>query len=163
MTVVVSDYLQFDRPNGTRYTYRQNDAAGNQGEQQELEPTFLDGVYKFQLNFQQRGTYAISVFRDGRHLPTSPFFVAVVARDCPADQSADPMGTCVCDDGFVTTSSGCTPLSTIIVATVLPVLALIVLGVVLLLRWQKQKADREWQLSKDDIVFDDPPQVLGRG
>jgi hypothetical protein len=163
MTVVVSDYLQFDRPNGTRYTYQLNDAVGAQSDPQELEPTYLDGVYNFQLSFQQRGTYAVSVYRDEEHLPTSPFFIAVIAKECPADQHADTLGTCVCDDGFVSSGSGCSPLSTIVVAVVVPVLAIIVVGVLLLLRQQRKKADREWQLCKDDIIFDDPPQVLGQG
>eukprot|EP00045_Choanoeca_perplexa_P017593 m.257419 g.257419 ORF g.257419 m.257419 type:complete len:871 (-) comp17583_c1_seq15:2736-5348(-) len=163
MTIVISDYVAYDRPNGSSYTYNLMGADGEQGKEMYTEPTYLDGVYTFQVAFERRGTYAVSVYRDGVHLPTSPFFLVVIGRECPADQQADVVGVCQCQDGFIAMNDGCTPTSTVIVAVVLPLLALIGLAVFLLLRWQQRRADREWQISKDDIVFDDPPQVLGRG
>jgi serine/threonine protein kinase len=48
-------------------------------------------------------------------------------------------------------------------ATLLPVCIVLFAGVLVLLHFQRQRADRFWQISHHDLKVDDPPEVLGKG
>jgi hypothetical protein len=136
---------------------------------QYVNGTFL---YEFLATRRTVGQWIVKIRINGEEIPESPFRINVVQRDCAAetgDQRREPdeLGQCICERGAVELSGNCTPWWVILVPSVVGLLLALCLIIWYCHRLGQKKRrmneDSMWMVSKDEISFATPPQVLGRG
>jgi hypothetical protein len=130
-------------------------------------------VFMYELTLDASGLAAgivlIEVFVDGQQIPESPFRVQVEPRDCEKVTGdslhvADSSGQCVCNSSYavVEINNTCVSLKVLIPCILAPIILLIVI-LILHLRWKRKRADAMWKVQPEEIVFQSPPRILGRG
>ena len=104
------------------------------------------------------------------YLPVSPFLVQCDQLPCERESHiANETGYCNCNtaNGYVRVPSGCMRVSILVLVGVitLPILVIVFLFVVIIVysRYKVQHADAVWKIDYADLLFPDPPEVLGRG
>ena len=127
-------------------------------------------VHEFSFDATMRlvGEVIVEVYINDEQIPESPFRVRVLPRDCEAamgDSLSVPSSTgeCVCQSGTVEIGGGCTPLSILLPAIIVPCFILMGLAAYLLLRYKRYQADTTWIVKPQELLFPEPAQVLGRG
>jgi serine/threonine protein kinase len=124
--------------------------------------------FTFDATSRRVGVVIIEVYADGVQIGESPFRLQVIERDCEEDNDdstrvPDPTGQCVCGDNTIEIGKRCIPLGVILPSTLLPIAALLTVLVYLYGEKKRKQADSVWKVTADELIFQDPPQVLGRG
>jgi hypothetical protein len=134
----------------------------------------FDFKYSFNLSSQVSGVHILEIYLDGTHVPTSPVLLHVKSVIC-ADEKMVPGpldGVCRCNfavlnfvvvNAFVEVPGGCIHIGVLIAIVVLPVLSVMGMFAYLWKRHVAKMADVIWEIDLNDLIFDDPPQELGRG
>lgn len=94
----------------------------------------------------------------------SPIRVAVVDRKCDSARMIPTEdGTCVCNGGAIEINGDC--VDSAVFAIVGSILGFMVLtGVIYLyIQYKNHKADEVWKVNFDELLFDDPVEVIGQG
>lgn len=100
-------------------------------------------------------------------MPASPVLITVEPAECedPA-KVADADGVCGCDyaKGWTTVAGGnCMQVWALVLVIALPLLfVLLVLGFIYI-QVATKMADAIWEIKLEELIFDQPPEVLGRG
>jgi hypothetical protein len=93
-----------------------------------------------------------------------PFSVKVTAPIC-ADSSrvTDANGVCVCSPSSVVISGNCVDIAILVVAIVVPILAITMLLLYLYALRTRKTGDSIWEVNLSELKFDSPPKVIGQG
>mmetsp|Transcript_26441 Transcript_26441/g.44151 ORF Transcript_26441/g.44151 Transcript_26441/m.44151 type:complete len:1556 (-) Transcript_26441:105-4772(-) len=124
--------------------------------------------FTFDASRSPPGIAIFEVYADGEQIPESPFRFQVSERQCDVEtgdslREVDENVNCVCQAGSNEINGGCVPNSILIPAIVVPLLILLALSVYLYVEHKKKQADSIWAVKPDELVFNDPPCILGRG
>jgi serine/threonine protein kinase/ABC-type phosphate/phosphonate transport system substrate-binding protein len=130
------------------------------------------GNYTYEFTFDASrsptGIAIFEVYADGEQIPESPFRFAISERQCDEEtgdslMEVDDTGNCVCQSGSHKIGGSCVSNAILIPSIVVPLLALLMLTVYLYVEHKRKQADSVWAVKPDELVFDDPPAILGRG
>lgn len=136
-------------------------------------------TYEFDVIENTVGVIVLEVLTNGEQIPESPLRIEIKERDCQYEFN-DPLallvatedGRCVCDatsielgasDGGIQKVGRCVPKSTIIAATVIPLAIFLAIGIYVYITEKQKAADSVWHVKEEELLFDDPPEVAGRG
>lgn len=114
------------------------------------------------------GPYVVEIFFDDTPIPESPFRFEVLARDCLALTGEElrvpePMGNCVCSQGSVELNYVCVPLVLVLSSILIPLALVCAIASYLYVRYKKRQADAVWRIDPNEVLFLEPPEILGRG
>ena len=128
-------------------------------------PTFQ---FDFVASKKTVGQKAVKIRINDEEIPESPFRIHVLKRDCAADtgdprREADDFGQCVCQRGMVEISSKCVSLAVLIPCTLAAIIVVFSIGVHFYVKYKKEQADNFWKIKPNELHFENPPRVLGRG
>ena len=73
----------------------------------------------------------------------------------------DSNGLCVCSPSAVEISGGCVEIILLIVAIALPLLVVSMLAILAYAMKQRRAAGSIWEVKPSELIFDDPPKVIG--
>lgn len=126
--------------------------------------------FTYELNWTSsfEGVALLQIDFNGEQIPESPIRIQVVPKDCDIDypgqfRVASASGTCICGPGTVPITSRCIR-STIVVAAALAVVFLVLCyASYLLLVHRMQKNDTLWLIDVDELQFEHPCTVIGKG
>ena len=128
------------------------------------------GEYSFEFSWSEVdiGVGIVEVYINGEQIPESPIRVQVVQRSCDlevggASRVPDDEGQCICADGTVEIGGSC--ITTTILAVSISLIVLVVAFVlgIIIIRHKNYKSDLVWHVDPDDLLFDDPPEIIGEG
>jgi guanylate cyclase, other len=122
----------------------------------------------FDASNQPLGVIIVAVYADGEQIPESPFRLQVVEHDCAAETGSslrvpDANGVCVCASGSVEIGSNCVALKVLLPSIIVPSVILAILLYFCYKGEKRRRADAVWKVSPEELHFDEPPQVIGRG
>jgi hypothetical protein len=147
------------------WTLRERTEARS-GSGQALDGAF-DSKYMLSLTSKYTGVHILQILLDGVEVPSSPVLIEVVAADCEdSTKIADEQGECRCntDAGYTSVAgSKCMKLSVLVVVIVVPLFCFLILAGIFYIKFTTKMADSIWEIKIDDLVFDNPIEVLGRG
>jgi serine/threonine protein kinase len=114
------------------------------------------------------GVVIFQVFVDSEQIPESPFRLMVDARQCAKETGdslrvVDEDGTCVCSPGSNDIGGKCVSNNVLVPSLVIPLVVLLGVAVYAYIEYRNKKADSVWTVKPEELVFDDPPAILGRG
>ena len=116
-----------------------------------------------------KGQWLIEIFANGEQINESPLFIQIASRDCAAEYGANSLrvatdtGDCVCNSRSFKSGSECVDLAWFIPVIVVPILLLLVLAVIMWMRHQIRKQDSLWLVRPDELQYNNPVEILGRG
>ena len=128
--------------------------------------------FTYEFTFHETGSYVgiaiFEVYADAEQIPESPFRFEVYERQCEYEtgdplKKVDEKGNCVCESGSNEIGGKCVPNSILIPSIIVPLAILLLVGVYFYVERKKIQADSVWAVKPDDLIFDDPPVILGRG
>jgi len=126
--------------------------------------------YKFEVDAtgSRTGSIILQVFAGEEQISVSPLRLQVKEPDCgliTGDdlREADDMGECVCQDGSVEMGDRCISLKILLPSILVPLFALLLVGVYFYVEYKRKQADSVWSVLPDELQFDDPPEIIGRG
>jgi len=127
----------------------------------------FDSKYLLNVSSAVVGVHILEIMFDEVQVPASPILLEVESALCvDPSKIADDKGTCRCNNakGWTGVAGGmCMQLGVLIAIIVVPVmLALVLLGL-LYIKVATKLADSIWEIKIDDLHFDNPPEILGRG
>jgi guanylate cyclase len=131
--------------------------------------SFVAHEFTFDATSRQVGVVIIEVSADGKQIDESPFRLEIIKRDCETGNEvsnyhvADSKGQCVCGENTVDLGRKCVPLTVLLPSILLPITALAIVLVYLYIKSKRKQADSVWQIEPEELVFQEPPKVLGRG
>jgi Protein tyrosine and serine/threonine kinase/ABC transporter, phosphonate, periplasmic substrate-binding protein len=122
----------------------------------------------FDSSNQPLGVILVAIYADDEQIPESPFRMQVVEHDCAAETGSslyvsDGNGECVCTSGAVEIGGNCVSLKVLLPSIIV---SSIVLAILLYLCYKaetRRRADAVWKVSPEELQFDEPPRVIGRG
>lgn len=126
--------------------------------------------FTYELAWSERvvGVGIVEISVDGEQIPESPVRVQVIPRSCNsqivgANRAPDDEGNCICMDGNVEIGGNCT--STTVLAVTGSILGLIAFAIVgyFVIRHKNYTNDLVWHVNADELMFGDPPEVIGEG
>jgi serine/threonine protein kinase/ABC-type phosphate/phosphonate transport system substrate-binding protein len=125
-------------------------------------------TYDFALASKQVGVLVFEVFADGEQVPESPLRVSVQARNCANDYGdglrfPDENGICVCSSNSIQMGGRCVSYAILIPAILVPFFLVGAAAIFLYVEKKKNQADSVWAVKVSELVFDDPPTIIGRG
>eukprot|EP00977_Amphora_coffeiformis_P009546 scaffold2204_cov166-Amphora_coffeaeformis.AAC.6 len=139
-------------------------------------------VYEFTYSDNYVGVGILEVYVDGVQIPESPFRVQVIDRDCEIDfpgKGKVPVrianlaavwvpcmtesGTCVCGTTTYEINGQCVDKSIFAVSGSVAGVMLLAFITFMVVRYRTRKNDEAWQVSIDELHFDDPIEVIGQG
>jgi serine/threonine protein kinase len=122
------------------------------------------------IPFAYTGLLQIKITVDSTEIPNSPILLQVYPRQCLLDFKDDHMlrvpnekGICVCNSAAIELGNVCFAISNLLLATLLPFGAIVVIVVAALYALHKRKVDAIWSLNGEELKFHVPPVILGRG
>jgi len=132
---------------------------------QDMEDPFL---YFFNVSSNQRGSVVMEILVDEEQIPESPLRVTVTTRNCPFDtgdvnSEANTDGECVCIASAVNINGSCVKFSTLLPSVIVPLAMLGFLGVYFYVERKRKQADSVWAVKTQELLFDSPVEVIGRG
>ena len=135
-----------------------------------IKSTEFNHTYYFSFDaFDSRaGIVILEVFADGEQIAESPLRLEVTERACAVEtgdklREADDVGNCVCSDGSHDIGGKCVANSTLIPSIVVPLVFLVAVGVYLYIEHKQKQADAGWRVKPGELIFEEPPEILGRG
>eukprot|EP00277_Geminigera_cryophila_P031941 CAMPEP_0173063384 /NCGR_PEP_ID=MMETSP1102-20130122/4355_1 /TAXON_ID=49646 /ORGANISM="Geminigera sp., Strain Caron Lab Isolate" /LENGTH=657 /DNA_ID=CAMNT_0013930183 /DNA_START=160 /DNA_END=2132 /DNA_ORIENTATION=+ len=127
----------------------------------------FNAKYSLSVSSTVVGVHILQIMFDGKQVPASPILLEVDPALCTdSSKIADEQGECRCnsDKGWTGVAGGrCMKLAVLITIIVLPVLfALVVFGFSYI-KVATKMADSIWEIQIEDLHFDTPTEILGRG
>ena len=123
--------------------------------------------YSLNVTTAAVGINILEIYFGGEQLPNSPFLLQCDRVPCENSYYiANETGYCNCntaEGGHVLTFSGCWRTLDLAACAAVPLVTLGFLSVVLYSRYKLQQADSLWTIDVANIMFADPPEILGRG
>ena len=127
----------------------------------------FDSKYTMKIASKVVGVHVLEIMFDGVQVPASPVLIEVEAAECDdLAKKADADGVCQCKsaDGWTTVAGGnCMKVWVLVLVVALPLLFVLLLAGFLYIKIATKMADAIWEIAIDDLMFDNPPEVLGRG
>ena len=123
-------------------------------------------TYGLNITTVSIGVNILEVYLDEVQLPVSPFLVQCDQVPCErANHIANATGYCNCNtgNGYVRVYSACMHVSLLVGVIVVPIVVFWFIVIIVYLRGKVQRADAVWKINFSDLLFADPPEVLGRG
>ena len=125
-------------------------------------------TYVFSLETNRVGVVVMQIFADNQQIPESPLRVSVVPRDCALDYNdglrvPDSEGECVCSANSVQMGARCVSIAILIPSILVPLLVVAGVVIYLYIERKKKQADSVWAVKVNELLFDDPPLIIGRG
>eukprot|EP00934_Nitzschia_sp_Nitz4_P008059 Nitzschia sp. Nitz4//scaffold542_size5954//2//2866//NITZ4_009184-RA/size5954-augustus-gene-0.0-mRNA-1//-1//CDS//3329554268//8049//frame0 len=137
------------------------------------DPVYLDVTpvsgtfaYEFTISQSEVGVEVFEVFIDGEQIPQSPLRVEIIDRDCSMEgnnREADESGNCVCSSNTYEMSGTCVESAYFFVMIIGCVLIVLLLIMSFYLANKRKQNDSVWHINVDELVFSEPPEVVGRG
>ena len=126
-------------------------------------------AYEFTISEDHVGIEVFEVYVDGEQIPDSPIRVEIAPLDCDvlhgmnSNRVADDQGICVCDSNTYAMGDRCVKSPFFFVMIFGGIF--IVIGILLFfyLKYKRKQSDSVWHINVDELVFDEPPQVIGQG
>jgi serine/threonine protein kinase len=124
------------------------------------------GVSSFLLTFDVHSDgYPDCFYNQGISLAVQ---VTVSAKDCAAltgdaFRAADNSGKCVCMASTVEMGGSCIRYSILFPVIFIITILLGFIGIIVFLDRKRKQSDSIWLINRSDLIFDDYPEVLGRG
>ena len=124
--------------------------------------------YNFQVRGNKVGILILEILVDDEQIPESPLRVEVKTRDCAGDlndaqRTADQEGNCVCLASAVEIGGTCVAFGTLLPSVLLPIFLATLIALYFYLDMKRKQADSVWAVKTSELLFDDPPEVIGRG
>lgn len=127
---------------------------------------YIGHEFVFDAINQEVGFVIVEVFADGEQIDQSPFRLLVTERDCAMEDSrreADTLGNCVCAGHTATVGGSCIPYAVLLPCIIGPLSLVCAVAVYLYVEKKKRDADSVWLVKPEEVEFEDPPRVLGKG
>lgn len=125
-------------------------------------------TYQFNWTSRERGVGVMEIKLDGEQIPSSPLRVVVIERDCDEDypgqnREASITGKCMCRGQTVAIGSKC--VSTTSVAVTVSIIFVIFACICGLyaMQMRNRKNDQVWLINVEDLLIEEPIQVIGEG
>ena len=133
-----------------------------------VENTSYSYSFEYSALGSRTGVVIFEVYTNGEQIPESPFRLQVFRRRCREEtgdnlREADDFGNCVCASGSTSVGGTCVHNTTLISSTVVPILVLFAAAIYIYLDYKRKQADSVWLVKPEELHFDDPPAILGRG
>ena len=125
-------------------------------------------AYQFTVSSPNVGVVILEIFANNAQIGESPLRVEYTPRDCSGEfddalLSADPEGNCVCVDNSIDVGGRCVALSTLLPAILVPIALIALISIRFYVERKKKQADSVWNVTSEELKFDDPPEIVGRG
>eukprot|EP00594_Rhizosolenia_setigera_P005967 CAMPEP_0178950414 /NCGR_PEP_ID=MMETSP0789-20121207/6639_1 /TAXON_ID=3005 /ORGANISM="Rhizosolenia setigera, Strain CCMP 1694" /LENGTH=1268 /DNA_ID=CAMNT_0020631137 /DNA_START=75 /DNA_END=3882 /DNA_ORIENTATION=- len=125
-------------------------------------------TYEFSIMLNTVGVAIFEVLVDGEQIPESPLRVQVKDRDCVVDESdiysiPDVNGTCVCSANSIEINNQCVAMKVFLPSILAPSCLILIIALYLYVEFKTRKADSFWSVKTEELNFNDPPQIIGRG
>jgi len=129
-----------------------------------------DYSYTFEVDAEgsRTGSIILQMFMGEEQISVSPLRLQVSEPDCgvlTGDDLREPndLGECVCEDGSTEIGGNCVSLKILLPSILVPLFILMLVGVYLYVELKRKQADSVWAVLPDELEFDDPPEIIGRG
>ena len=124
--------------------------------------------FTFNATSRRTGVVIIEVYADESQISESPFRLQVTERDCESDTGdtfrvADRFGECICGDNTIEIGDTCVPRYVLLPSIFVPVAAILAIALYLYVERKRKEADSVWQVKPEELVFQEPPKIIGRG
>mmetsp|Transcript_24363 Transcript_24363/g.54895 ORF Transcript_24363/g.54895 Transcript_24363/m.54895 type:complete len:1195 (-) Transcript_24363:108-3692(-) len=125
--------------------------------------------YVIEEQINEKGQWLIEVFANDVQISESPLFIQIASRDCAAVYGSNSLrvatdaGDCVCNSRSFKSGSRCVDLAWFIPVIIFPLLLLIILAIIMWIRHQIRKQDSLWLVKPDELQYNNPVEILGRG
>ena len=140
------------------------EAAVDDKKHVEIFPT-KNYTYEFTLTSTERGTSYFEILADDVQISQSPLRVRVNSKDCGGDDTlleADNNGQCVCKAGNINFGR-CVTYAVFFPTFIIPLVFIVSVIAFVFIEYKRKKNDSVWRVKPSDLLFDDPPVVIGRG
>jgi ABC transporter, phosphonate, periplasmic substrate-binding protein len=122
----------------------------------------------FDASNQPQGVILVAIYADTEQIPESPFRMQVVEYDCAAETGSslyvsDGNGECVCISSAVEIGGNCVSLKVLLPSIIVPSIVLAILLFLCYKAEKRRRADAVWKVAPEELQFDEPPRVIGRG
>jgi len=124
--------------------------------------------YEFEFSYPNVASGTITVYVDDVRLPSSPFQIHVVPKDCEAHfpgqkRSPDDEGVCVCREGSMEMSGTCFESGILFALIATFVIIAVMIGAVFYTAHKRNLSDQVWLVNPEELHFDEIPEVIGQG
>jgi guanylate cyclase len=141
------------------------------GSRKELRVANIQGTYayEFTLSDTQVRVQVIEVLFNAEPISQSPIRVNVRETDCDAAYGehsgleADQDGKCICSDNTYEMAGSCVDSAYFILIVCSAVFMGMTIFVFLYLGYKKKQNDSVWHIDVQELHFNEPPEVIGRG
>jgi serine/threonine protein kinase len=121
------------------------------------------GVHELEVQGEQPGILMVDIQADGEFVDDSPIFIRLTAPECKGKHEvSDARGQCTCQDGTTRMYGGCRPSWRVALEVtggcLGGLLIFLALGYVIL----EHRADRSWRIKPADVLFGNPPDIIGQ-
>ncbi|CAB9509964.1 activated protein kinase catalytic subunit alpha-1 [Seminavis robusta] len=125
-------------------------------------------VYEFNIGADFLGVTTLEIYLGGTQIAESPLRVIVSQKDCVAERGSQHFepnvdGECVCKGQYVTLGGSCISIFILLPALFAPFGVMVALTSFLYVQQKRREADSIWEINPDDLLFAQPPVVLGQG
>jgi len=144
----------------------QSNATSDEAAEDELPYHY---TYEFDIVSSRVGVMILEVFVGNTQIPESPLRVQIEPRSCSNKygrdslREADSSGNCICTTNTVDIGGSCVALGLLLSAILVPLAVLAAIGIWLYVDRTKKQADAVWKVKPSELVFTDPPEIVGRG
>eukprot|EP00281_Chroomonas_sp_CCMP1168_P019235 CAMPEP_0206225022 /NCGR_PEP_ID=MMETSP0047_2-20121206/7333_1 /ASSEMBLY_ACC=CAM_ASM_000192 /TAXON_ID=195065 /ORGANISM="Chroomonas mesostigmatica_cf, Strain CCMP1168" /LENGTH=693 /DNA_ID=CAMNT_0053648009 /DNA_START=65 /DNA_END=2143 /DNA_ORIENTATION=+ len=168
LTVMLKDNVAHSGPTIHTYVLR-IDEAERAGVFELVNKTETSMFLRMSESVTQMGTHVLELFVNDTQLDNSPVRLLIRPRDCSlvfgegSLRVPDETGECLCQSGTFELGGRCTQTFVVVLSVLLPTGAclLVCLGAYFFL--SRNRLDALWQLQESDLVYADPPVVIGKG
>lgn len=124
--------------------------------------------YEFSVESNLVGVLLVEILANGEHIPASPIRVEVKPRDCAAELNnalltADTNGQCICNSNSGDIAGRCVAYSVLLPSFLLPLVGIVTIIAFVYTERRRKQADTFWSVKKSELLFNDPPEIIGRG
>ena len=131
----------------------------------------LNGTYAYEFEIHEKtvGVEIFEVFVDDVQIPTSPIRVDITERDCSEEYGlksnlvANGEGICVCNRESYKMGGRCVKSPYVFVIIFGSIFVFLLFVLTIYLNNKRKQSDSVWHVNVDELVFDEPPKVIGQG
>ena len=125
-------------------------------------------TFSFDAKNHRAGVVILEILANDEQIPESPLRIQIIERDClseTGDEQTEPdeLGNCVCLSGSVEVGGNCILQSVLLPSILVPLAVILAIGMFWYVDRKRRQADTVWSVSKEELQFDEPPEILGRG
>ncbi|CAB9515268.1 activated protein kinase catalytic subunit alpha-1 [Seminavis robusta] len=121
-------------------------------------------TYEFQLTEPRMGMAIVAIAIDDIEIYDSPIRVEVAEKTCDGEgKVATEWGDCVCKSDTVDINGTCVDVAIFAAVGSVAGFILIVSLIFAYIEYKNHKADEMWKVDINELLFDDPVEVIGQG